>query len=347
MPELFFLLFFVPGALVLVKAFAYAAKQVTRLLFGQEIILDFLVMIAYPFLFYLIDPGINDCCGDSAAFAPEHRLTVWVFVVTTVVCFFLAKYLDRNWPPLLYVIINGMLLLGFVFNIFLLLHEQALFAYFTGSIQLNLLLAMYTIASEDSKSKEFVNLEIPNWFIKLQNLEAFYKYPIMGIITAPIYYVINMLLILFGQQPDSMIKAFTETYKHNFSKLDYECIDVVCGGGCYVFTAANYGHQKLVKPQRIGYLGTSKVICNRQVLVANAFEQLLQNRCQRIHAVLRQGYDAFGRHLVNHPKFYKNKYVASLMYLSLKPIEWMFLVVIYTVHRQPESLIHGQYLNQT
>ena len=82
--------------------------------------------------------------------------------------------------------------------------------------------------------------------------------------------VIDIVLILFGQGTDGHAKAFTMTADWIFSTqvppppLEYR--------GHYLCTVAAGGHRSIVKPLRFGIRRGHRIIINRQLAVANAFE---------------------------------------------------------------------------
>lgn len=94
----------------------------------------------------------------------------------------------------------------------------------------------------------------------------------------PLLGVVVFCLTLFGQEPDSMIKAWTETSDWQLSQrisppnLTY--------GEHYLCTVGATGHVKLVKPLRMGMRHGHQVVVNRQLCIANAFEQILEKNSQ-------------------------------------------------------------------
>ncbi|MBL0081928.1 MAG: hypothetical protein IPP37_05630 [Saprospiraceae bacterium] len=95
-------------------------------------------------------------------------------------------------------------------------------------------------------------------------------------------------------KPDSLIRAFTDTYHHGFSQLDHLCENVACGGHFLCSVGAN-GHPKIVKPIRYGERNGRKIICTRQLLISNAFEELVQEKCPLVHKIIRHNYNKVGR----------------------------------------------------
>lgn len=155
--------------------------------------------------------------------------------------------------------------------------------------------------------------------------------PIMGILVA--------VLVLFGQSPDALIRAFTETSDWNLSqKVSPPNLP---RDGHYLCTVAAGGHQKVVKPLRLGVRHGHLVTVNRQLCIANAFEQILEERVPNIHRAIRKFYDTYGLPIA---KMIHSPYAADIVYFLMKPLEWLFLIVIYFCDVKPENRIAVQYL---
>ncbi|MBQ3948631.1 MAG: hypothetical protein II656_08935, partial [Ruminococcus sp.] len=154
----------------------------------------------------------------------------------------------------------------------------------------------------------------------------------------PIIVVCEILYIINGQGPDGFIKAFTDTADWTFSKQtppppkEYE--------GHYLCTVAAGGHEKVVKPQRYGIRRGQKISVNRQLLVANAFEDLIQERCPKIHRVVRNFYDKHGYPVSKH---ITTKSRADIVYILMKPLELLFITTLYLFDKDPENRIAVQY----
>ena len=159
-------------------------------------------------------------------------------------------------------------------------------------------------------------------------------WPLLGIMIA--------VLMLFGQAPDSVIKAWTETSDWNLSQR--VSLQNIYYDEHYLCTVAAGGHEKVVKPLRLGVRHGHEVIVNRQLCVANAFEQILEERTPRFHHVVRSFYDTYGFPVA---KLIRSKYVADFIYIWMKPLEWMFLFVIYICDVHPENRIALQYTGKT
>lgn len=158
------------------------------------------------------------------------------------------------------------------------------------------------------------------------------------LLALPLLAVLLGILVLFGQAPDAVIKAFTETSDWALSQkispppIEYD--------GHYLCTVAVGGHPKLVKPTRYGLRHGKRIVVNRQLCVANAFEQLLMERTPRFHRAVRRFYDAHGYPL---SQKLTTPLRADVTYLLMKPLEWFFLLCLYTFDPKPENRIAIQY----
>jgi len=165
------------------------------------------------------------------------------------------------------------------------------------------------------------------------------NWPWIGLLCAlPLLGIVIAVLTLFGQAPDSIIQAWTQTSDWTLSQqvapqnIYYDLH--------YLCTVAAGGHRKLVKPLREGKRHGHKVLVNRQLCVANAFEQVLQERLPRTHCLIRGIYDRYGYPIAKH---IRSAYVADAVWLLMKPLEWLFLIVLYMVDVKPENRIAVQY----
>lgn len=158
----------------------------------------------------------------------------------------------------------------------------------------------------------------------------FLMWPMLGILIG--------ILLLFGQKPDAVIKAWTETSDWNLSRkigpqnLYYD--------EHYLCTVAAGGHKQIVRPLRLGVRHGHSVIVNRQLCIANAFEQILEEYTPRLHRSVRAFYDKYGFPL---GKMIHSPFLADGIYILMKPLEWLFLIVLYLVDVNPENRIALQY----
>ena len=161
----------------------------------------------------------------------------------------------------------------------------------------------------------------------------------IGVLCAlPLLGILIALLTLFGQAPDSIIQAWVETSDWTFSQQ--VAPQNIHMDQHYLCTVAAGGHRKIVKPIRVGKRHGHRVLVNRQLCVANAFEQLLEERIPRVHRIIRRFYDRFGYPIAKH---IRSPYAADVIWFLMKPLEWFFLAVLYLFDTNPENRIAVQY----
>lgn len=126
-------------------------------------------------------------------------------------------------------------------------------------VPINIFIIAFTIIRE--KIKEWSDNEIhedkiygKSPFIKKINSilnKCSNKWPIWGLFfVIPMLGIILIILVLFGQEPDAIIKAWTETSDWTLSLK--EAPQNLPMDNHYLCTAAAGGHRKLVKPIRMG-----------------------------------------------------------------------------------------------
>jgi hypothetical protein len=307
---------------------------------------------------WVMDAGqANDCCSDSAVFSPDHRMSVYFLIIICMAIYLLCAYRTSIAPPLLELCINVFLLSGIILNVLLFIHlsptDSQPFPIFSllGNLPICVLFLIALLENHLllKAHLETEELEIKGWVGKLSwavlNLRPLYKYPILLLLCVPLLLFFALVLLIFGQKPDSLIRAFTDTYKHGLSQWDHLCDNVACGGHFLCSVGAN-GHRAIVKPIRYGERHGQPIICNRQLLVSNAFEELIEEKLPRAHRFIRRIYNKVGNLVHRHYHVFRHKWVADLVYLLMKPLEYLFLLVLYTFDPQPENRIATQYLKK-
>ncbi len=159
------------------------------------------------------------------------------------------------------------------------------------------------------------------------------------IVMIPLLGIVIAILCLFGQKPDSVIEAFTKTSDWILSTEIAP--PPVERDAHYLCTVSLQGHKELVKPIRYGIRHGERIVVNRQLCVANAFEQLLEERTPRFHRAVRNFYDKYGYPI---SKWITNPWSADVVYILMKPLEWIFVTVLYLFDEKPENRICRQYL---
>ena len=151
--------------------------------------------------------------------------------------------------------------------------------------------------------------------------------------------ILEIIFILVGQGADAPIKALTDTADWTFSKqippppIDHQ--------GHYLCTVAAGGHKKIVKPLRYGTRRGAIIVVNRQLCIANAFEEYIQEKLPKFHRFIRGVYDKYGYPI---SKYITTPLRADIIYFIMKPLEWVFLVFLYLFDIRPEQRISRQYL---
>lgn len=297
----------------------------------------------------------NDCCTGGALFSPEHSIGLYTLLIAYTLVYVISIFRKSILPPVVELFINSFLILGLIINIVLCIHinemELGFFYWSFGNFPIILLLFI-----ELSKNQKLLSSHIEQNELNCSNsigvfcltilkLKPILKYPILALILVPILILLSLFFLLFGQKPDSIISAFTETYKHGFSQLDYMCDNVECGGHFLCSVGAN-GHKLIVKPIRYGERNGNKIICNRQLLISNAFEDLVQDKFPEVHKIIRKAYNHVGNLVHKHYHIFNAKIVSDLVYILMKPLEIVFLFTLYTFDNKPENRIAIQYLNK-
>ncbi len=340
-----------PAVLLSIDLFYYIVTK-KRLLSKLVLdILDFLTMLLLPLLYLImLDEKRNDCCSESATFSPDHKLTMYIWIMICIANYFYAKYKKKLSSPIIEVASNTLLLGGFLLNIFIALQIEEPLYNAIGCLPIGILFTYQLISNyqkyiETYNEKSIENVGIlERWSRKILTSSPFVQYPILLILSSPILIILTCILLLFGQKPDSIVRAFTDTYHHGFSQLDYQCANVECGGHYLCSVAAN-GDKKIVKPIRYGERHGNKIICNRQLLIANAFEEIIETKLPRLHRIVRRNYNKVGNLIHRYYYIFNNKKLADFIYFLMKPLEWLFLLVIYTVDTNPENRIARQYIS--
>ena len=281
----------------------------------------------------------------------EYYPIIFIPVIMGFIGLFLLLYRDpKTMPPLVsvYCIASVILLnvLSIVFIIQLsgnsLGYIQICFYVYHFNILLISVIAVRDHMREQaaylsSRQDDFKNRKNLMWlYMKVQCMSQ-YSLPVLMML-----FVIVALLEIFavcaGQGLDAPVKAFTDTADWTFSQqippppIEYD--------GHYLCTVAAGGHEKIVKPLRLGRRRGAIIVVNRQLCVANAFEEAIAERYPRFHKHIRHFYDTHGYPL---SQLITNPGRADLVYILMKPLEWVFLLYLYLTDTRPEVRIGRQY----
>ncbi len=360
MPIPFFLLLLAPisSIFVFVNFISYVAdgRVITNKKIWTFIQLWTVVVLPALFLVFMDLPFINDCCNGNAVFSPDHRIGIYILIILYSIGFVINIFRRKVFPPFAELILNTLLILGLLLNILFCIQftsvEVGPFLWVFGNLPIIFLLLINLTENQHLLRQHIEENELDTnglfgrVSLSILKLNPFLKYPILTILLVPVIILLSLFLILFGQKPDSMIKAFTDTYKQGFSQLDHLCDNVECGGHFLCSVGAN-GHKEIVQPIRYGERNGNKIICTRQLLVSNAFEEFLQEKFPIGHKIIRRNYNKVGNVVHQHYHLFNNKFVSDTVYLLMKPLELVFLLTLYTFDHKPENRIASQYLSKS
>ena len=312
-----------------------------------------MVILPILFLTYMDLPYKNDCCGQSAIFSPEHRPGIYILIFLYTIAYMVNIFRAGILTPIAELGLNVMLILGLILNVLFCIHftttEEGMLFWLFGNVPMIMLL-LITMAENQKLLKKVIdsgayrfNTRLGKIGVGILNQKPILRYPILTLLLILILLLLSLMLLLCGQKPDSLIRAFTDTYQHGFSQLDHLCENVECGGHFLCSVGAN-GHPKIVKPIRYGERNGRKIICTRQLLISNAFEELVQEKCPLVHKMIRHNYNKVGRLIQRYYGIFTNKYISDLVYICMKPLELLFLLTLYTFDKKPENRIARQYL---
>lgn len=288
-------------------------------------------------------------------FSIEHALTLYFYFLAFNISVFLAWTRHRKLPPLILAIAMTFLLIGIFTSVAVLcqtsFHDQrSLDGYLHTGIDnffsltpiLMIVIAMgllYQVISEEAS--EASERTYANKYLNMVNsfLARRHKNPIWIILLLlPVFAISTLVLVLLGQETDAIIKVFTDTTTWRFSqKMHPPPLDHT---GHYLCTVAAMGHPAVVKPLRIGVRHGKEIIVNRQLLVANAFEEMIQDHLPKTHSVIRGIYDQYGYNL---SRKVNSQCYSNITYLLMKPLEYFFLFCLYLFCQRPEQKIDRQY----
>ncbi len=272
--------------------------------------------------------------------AGEHKATVIVFASLSVIAPLLLNLIGRRAvPPLISVILMAVTYAGFAMEVLLSLQISYHWLIFANIFMMDVRAILNAIRNfrEHHRERTVYKSRVLNYI-----QEVFYtssSWPVLALLfLLPVIGVTVWILTLFGQAPDAAIRAFTETADWRLSEkiappeLFYD--------EHYLCTVAAGGHKKIVRPLRKGIRHGHPVVVNRQLQIANAFEQILEERTPRLHRAVRGFYDKYGFPIA---RLIRSKAAADVVYILMKPLEWLFLLVLYLTDTKPENRIAIQY----
>ena len=356
------------GRFLFFKELAESAKSV----FGA--VYELVTLLFGVLLEYILLAGLHNVRFDAqwseelrnselhAPINPDYMLTFAVMCVMFAIGYLVWAFTSsQKRPPLLTVLCFSAMYVGVIESILFTIHIMGMnYTYencvknycftsellYTLLIPLNMLLILVRVLLHSVKTHETdpdrSSKVESNAFLSACNriLNNAKYWPLLALLfMIPLLGILTMILALFGQAPDAAIKAFSETANYTFSiKIPPQNVFY---DEHYLCTVAAGGHRRVVKPIRMGRRHGHDVVVNRQLMVANAFEQILEEKTPTFHKHVRGFYDRYGFPIA---RLIKSKYVADIIWFIMKPLEWFFLFVIYLVDEYPEDRIARQYL---
>lgn len=307
---------------------------------------------------YDVALNLYDATNIHEPFSTRYVGAIILFALWGLCSYFILKYTRKKIPPLLEVLLLAGVYVGCgiclicmiqllggadpegkslgVFDYIVILCLCVVpFIYLVHSV-----LLIFNLVRERAEKQSSIHYSNPVmqrvnlWLLKGANL-----FWVAVIMILPVLGILVMLLCLFGQQPDSILLAFTKTSDWILSgeiappPVEYD--------SHYLCTVSLRGHKKVVKPIRYGIRRGERIVVNRQLCVANAFEELIMEKTPRFHRTIRHFYDTYGYPISKH---IRSAWSADAVYLMMKPLEWIFLTVLYLFDGEPENRICRQYL---
>lgn len=302
-----------------------------------ELLFIYLFPLSGLLMFY------DQTCGERP-FDKDSQLTTFIVWAVVVLAYAGSRYFKQRLSPVLLVLVSVGMLVGILFTLIVCIHFSriyiALLAPVINLIFLSplfcfvyLLLETHTLYLYLKADGVPVNQET---HVACHAIEQ--RLPSVALFfLTPFLLLVQAILYLLGQKPDSLISQFTNSC--DFLLSSYE--NCSCGGDHYLCSIAANGNRDLVKPVRFGLRQNRKIVVNRQLLIANAFEHWLEEHTPRCHRLVRRIYDGM-RIPVN--AWSKHRRAANALYILMKPLEWMFLFWLYLTDRSPEDRIAVQYI---
>ena len=299
----------------------------------------------------------SDFTGLHAPISTGHLLTVALLFAFSLLGYVLLRTLHKKMPPLCIVLCLSAVYIGAALCIVwgIQLFRLSTFWYNHRGLGIALALSLFpanyliyivklvrALVHAHAQLDEGTSVHDGFTFLGRCNklLQNSRQWPLLAFFAMwPLLGVCIGLLTLLGQQPDAILRAFTETSDWTLSQK--VAPPPIYHDAHYLCTVAAGGHGALVKPQRMGVRHGHRIIVNRQLCVANAFEELIMERTPRVHRLIRHVYDRYGYPLSKH---IRTPLAADVVYLCMKPLEWLFLGVLYLFDRDPETRIAWQYL---
>ena len=282
------------------------------------------------------------CDYHHNALSSAHLVSFLLPAAFAIIALFLLRA-EREYPPIITLLIYAFVYIGMILSVLWIIQLWSdisstsstwFITTFLIIYPLNyLILSFYYLKQSIQRLSNGRSCKMGKFIYKSCNTWAW-----AFVVLIPVCGVLVAILTLFGQSPDSIVQVFTQTAGWTFSQqvppppLDHT--------GHYLCTVAAKGKKSIVKPLFVGKRHGRPIVVNRQLQIANAFEDLLAEKMPKVHKKLRRMYDNYGYPI---SRFINTPTRSTLMYVAMKPVEWLFILVLYTTDIKPEKRIGRQY----
>ena len=296
MIELLFLVVFAICFILILRKFV----PIWQIIIAEFYFVTFLLFLLFSGEEHPYYEAIDPAGLESYEFiASKHGLIYMIFFVLYHISLLLLWFCKSALPPLILALGLCVLYIGLFFNgilILQLLGSQegagilACFPAFSLLLGLSIIIrTLYDLPKNLSFSpSKYQWLNKINE--KLSTKSVLFCSSVIAIL--PVFVLITLILMLFGDDYDAVSKALTETTTWGFSQYDHP--PHLPHQGHYLCTVAACGSPQLVKPLRWGIRGKQRIIVNRQLQIANAFEELIADLSPTLHRFIRKNYDRYG-----------------------------------------------------
>lgn len=321
--------------------------------------LDFLLISCLSFSAFLFFCGIEYYKADFyqpidiiseggyTPLASAHLLTLGTFFTMAFIALLLIWIKEKQLPPIVFVLLSSFILIGIVLSSITLIQvlinneHNRTFLFMCMPVvfiatALTIMLRVIKLEANEAAVRRYSNPTIS--FLNALAAKVQLLPTATVILMLPIFWIVVLVLTLFGQNSHSITDVFTETSTWYFSHKTHP--PYLDHRGHYLCTVAAYGNSKLVKPLLLGHRHGQVIIVNRQLQIANAFEGLLQHYLPTMHKLIRNFYDKYGYSL---SQKISTPVLSNIVYCLMKPLEYFFLIVLYATYSKPESEIRKQY----
>lgn len=352
--EILWLLLTIPFAGWLLMLLIKLVAQISKPPFISSEVYHNKSILAAEILFTVIAPAVGFVryqeFPPEFPFAEKHLFTLIFLVVVSINSYWASRLYKSHQAPLVAALIPLGIFQGILINLALLIHFNfyvlmgvafPVFGFELVAPLINIFLFVrelyfgHLYFRQNLEPSSFSN---PNFLIRfLLTFNLRRKSLTYFILWMPFFVVQQSILVLLGQKPDAAVRVFVESCGFTFSDPSY----------CppppdhYLCSIAVHGSPRWVRPLRKGMRWGFGITVNRQLLIANAFEQWLEEHHPKAHRVLRGFYDALK---IPVAAWSKNKWLANILYVLMKPLEWVFLAWLYLTDEKPENRIATQYL---